>query len=266
MRKILILLFLLTAGFIHSQTPGDIITDRPDQTESTDILQPGYVQIETGVMHERIPDDGIGFYLSEESSIYISTLIRIGVFENLELRIAPEYGIINNRSRYELDPEWYEQKSEGFTPLVLGTKIKIVAERLHSPALSFLFNIDLPEIAGKDFKSSYTTPEVRLAIAKELSDRFGLGVNVGAEFNMALGETNGLYTVALGLGLLDNLSGFIEFYGFFRQYSKNTHFLDGGLTYLIQKNIQLDLSAGTGLTDFTQDYFISGGLSVRLPR
>ncbi len=263
-----ILIFVITvlsfANVFAQSSPGDIVTDRPDQTESPDLVPPGYVQVESGVSFEKYTDQDNQNW--EQDQTYFSTLIRIGVFKNLEVRIAPEYANITHKYRSQQNNPWNEQNFSGFNPLVLGTKIFILNESSNLPAMSFLFHVDLPEVASSDFKGGYPTPEIRLAVAKELSDRFSLGVNLGAEFDMAYRSTNGLYTIALGTGITDKLSGFIEFYGFFRERFDNIHFFDGGFTYLLQKNLQIDVSGGVGLTDLTHDYFINGGISVRLPR
>lgn len=268
MRKFLIVICLLLVSTAYSQSPGDIVTDRPDQTESTDILQPGYVQVESGVMYEKYSRDDIIITKLEQSITTVSGLIRIGVFPSMELRIAPEYSIYKSKVTF-LDPveypyEPFENKVDGFTPLTIGTKIKIIGESEKIPAMSFLFHVDLPDVASKNFKGGFSTPEVRLAISKELDNRFSLGVNAGAIFDMGSRQTMGLYTIALGADIVGELGGFFEFYGFFADDSH--HFLDGGLTYKFMKNLQADVSAGVGLTEYTSDYFISGGLSVRLPR
>ena len=62
------------------------------------------------------------------------------------------------------------------------------------------------------------------------------------------------------------LGGFIELYGYFSEGYEPNHFIDGGLTYRILNNLQVDLSAGTQYSDDVSDFFIGGGLSVRLPR
>lgn len=277
MRKTLILLLLFISGYVYAQEPqvgyiiqppGDIGTDRPDQTESTDILQPGYVQIESGGMYEKYTSDDLIITKLEQSVTTVSGLIRIGVFPSMELRIAPEYSIYKNKITF-LDPIEYpfepvENKVDGFTPLTIGTKIKIINETETSPALSFLFHVDLTDIASKNFKGGYSSPEVRFAGSKQLDERFSLGVNGGAIFDIGSRRTVGLYTISLGADIINNYGGFLEFYGFIE--GESYHYLDGGLTYKFKRNIQADVSAGIGLSEYTSDFFVSGGLSVRLPR
>jgi hypothetical protein len=45
---------------------------------------------------------------------------------------------------------------------------------------------------------------------------------------------------------------------------KTEHYFDGGFTYLLNDDVQLDLRAGVGLNDAAEDYFIGTGLSIRV--
>jgi hypothetical protein len=42
--------------------------------------------------------------------------------------------------------------------------------------------------------------------------------------------------------------------------------LDGGVTYLVRPNLQLDAYAGAGVSDVAPDWIAGIGLSVRWPR
>ncbi|MBI2071420.1 MAG: transporter [Gemmatimonadetes bacterium] len=43
------------------------------------------------------------------------------------------------------------------------------------------------------------------------------------------------------------------------------HHVDGGFTFLVRDNLQLDLSFGRGIAG-ASDWFVGAGVSVRLPR
>lgn len=42
--------------------------------------------------------------------------------------------------------------------------------------------------------------------------------------------------------------------------------LDGGLTFGIRDNVQLDISAGVGLNRAADDWFVGAGVAIRVPR
>src|SRR3989304_2578862 len=68
---------------LASEVP-EITTDRPDQTESSLVLPPGYVQLETGWTHVDDDEHGEDF----ESDSVPETLLRYGMGNRLELRFA----------------------------------------------------------------------------------------------------------------------------------------------------------------------------------
>jgi len=45
--------------------------------------------------------------------------------------------------------------------------------------------------------------------------------------------------------------------------NRPTHYMDGGIIYLLTPNMQLDLRAGFGLSDRPDDFFTGVGYSVR---
>ena len=62
-----------------------IITDRPDQTESSSTIEAGSIQIETGVLLEETSS-------SSQKSLYApSTLFRIGLTDKIEFRIVNQF-------------------------------------------------------------------------------------------------------------------------------------------------------------------------------
>ena len=85
MKKIRLLLIALTlAPIILAQTsPPDLVTDRPDQTESSITVPFKSLQIETGFIKEKQGEN--------TNLAYNTTLLRYGLLENLELRLGLEY-------------------------------------------------------------------------------------------------------------------------------------------------------------------------------
>ena len=95
--KLLFLIILLQASNIYSQ----ILTDRPSQTDSPFVIEKG---IESGINIQEIQSD-------------INSLIRIGIFDGLELRINSNY-IINDEISF--------QKKSSFDDFEIGSKFRII--------------------------------------------------------------------------------------------------------------------------------------------
>jgi hypothetical protein len=265
--QVLAFLFILQIqGYSQGNEPGEIVTDRPDQTESADILQPGYFQLEGGFTYMNVVWTFPNSDIKLDYNTYTSGgLIRIGVFPGAELRIGPSflYQKFKISDQGPVSSQYID--ASGFLPLELGTKIKLTDESKYIPAAAFLFSASIPAISSGDYDDFVSTAEFRIALSKTLTDRFSLGVNLGAEYG-GFDNAIGLYTLSLSGEIYKNLGGFVEVYGNFADGWEPSHYVDGGLTYRIMKNLQIDFSAGTLYSDDTSDFFIGGGISVRLPR
>jgi hypothetical protein len=189
-------LFALLITAAGSAQP--LVTDRPDQTESSVTVDPGKVQVEMGYTHAE--DDETDKVVTDSLP---ETLVRFGVVDNFELRVA--WG----------GYQWQETTSAGTTTRLDGAT----------------------------------------DMAAGLKLRF-------------LEEQGWLPETALGIGLTESLGAFVEFFGDIPTYSHGpgpANLFDGGFTYLLNDNIQLDASAGVGLSQAAEDWFASIGLSFRLP-
>ena len=63
---------------------------------------------------------------------------------------------------------------------------------------------------------------------------------------------------------LDRLGGFVEYFGGVKTRGEDDeHSVDGGFTWLVNDDLQLDLSAGVGLNHAAPDFFVSAGFAWR---
>lgn len=231
-----------------------IETDRPDQTEAASLVPQGFIQVEAGFFRQ-VDKQGEFKFISQLSP---TVLLRYGLLERLELRLLVE--------QWQFKEEGTGTgKVSGLGPVAIGTKIKITEENGLLPSMAFIGHLTL-RTGKSEFRPTYVVPDFRFSLAHTLSDRFSLGYNVGYEWapDEALGQS--IYTLALGASISEKLGSFIELYGHKPQGQKWQHHLDGGLVYKLLTNLQLDASAGIGLSKNAPDYFLSGGFSVRLPR
>ncbi len=243
-------------GKAQNDTP-DLITDRPDQTESSTTVPHKALQIETGFVIENIKTE----IISQKLFAYNTTLLRYGLLENFEIRLGLEYlgdkTVIRNTD--------IENKISGLSPLYTGFKTKIADEDGWKPEIAFLGGLILPFTAHEDYKTSYTAADIRFSFAHTLSDRLSLGYNIGAEWDGETAVPGYFYSAALGVGITDNVGFFLESYGLVSEEGNAEHLLDVGITYLALPNLQFDISGGVGINEHAIDNFISFGLSYRLP-
>jgi hypothetical protein len=258
----------LFAGTVRATEPGGaepLVTDRPDLTESPEVVTRGAVQVEIGYGFARIDLDGEVL----ETAAFPGTLVRVGLDDKVELRF--DWVGYLNESR-EANGVTTDESGSGST--ALGVKVKLREKDGFEPQLALLVDASLPT-GKRAFRSDAIDPQLRLAGAHSLSDRFGLGWNAGVTavtLDEADGEQHthatGLYSVSGGAGFGDRWGAFIELAGAIPLGGPNSpaHVFDSGFTYLASDNVQLDMSAGVGLNDHADDWFMGAGLSFRLPR
>lgn len=233
-----------------------LITDRPDATESPFAMARGFLQIETGAAFETFKDASI----ETESLTYNTTLVRYGLLNNLELRVGWDFV----EGRTKVNGATLEDVMSGFNPLLFGFKTTIAKENGWFPDIGFLGHLYLPFTAGTDYKPESTGVDFRFSFAHTISDNSSLSYNLGAEWGDDSPEAAYTYTIAYGHSITDKLGVYAEFYGDLPENSKSNHFWDGGLTYLVSPNLQLDATIGSSITK-GQDLMISAGFSLRIP-
>ena len=235
--------------------PGELITDRPDATESSSTVAPGYVQYEIGWTHFEDEDkDGLG----ARGDSFPETLLRIGLVEDLELRLGytgynwvhQEQAVGGSKSRdFSGEPE-------------IGFKVRLAEEEGAMPEIALMSHLEVPAFSSKSAEPSY-----RFAFSHTLSEDLSLVYNLGQAFDTDGGDLF-QYTAALGLGLSEKWGVFAEFFGDIptgNDSADPANTFGGGLTYLWRENVQLDVLAGVGLSESADDWFIGTGISFRLP-
>jgi hypothetical protein len=181
------------------------------------------------------------------------TLVRVGLHERVELRL--EWAGYLDES---LDLGSSTSEDSGWGNTALGVKIKLREEKDAAPQLALLVDAVVPS-GSKSFRAERVDPAIRLA-----------GSHGALTIEEASGDLDtlglGRYSLALGIGLSERWGTFIEVFGFMPTAGGPAHSLDSGLTYLISRTVQLDLSGGLGLNDRAEDWFVGAGISIRLPR
>ncbi len=242
----------------------ELITDRPDQTEASSTVPAGYVQIETGWIFSRDDEEGV----RQQAHELPGTLVRIGLVDWLELRAG-----WRGYRREEVRVGSLRADRDGVGDAELGTKIHLRHENGALPEVAFLVAGSLP-VGSEGFSADRVDPSFRFNLSHTLSERFALGYNLGMFWESKVGETgkrttlsNYLYTLALGVGLTEQLGPLVEVFGDISASATGdpAHSFDGGFTYLLRNNLQLDVAAGVGLTKEAPDWFVGVGVSVRLP-
>lgn len=233
-----------------------LVTDRPDATESPTTIAPGFVQVETGGFYESYETNGI----KNESFTYNTTLVRLGLLDNLEFRLGWDFV----EGQTSVNGNRFDNITSGFSPLLFGTKIAISEEKGWMPEIGLIGHLFLPFTASSDYRPETTGVDFRFSFAHTLSEKSSLSYNLGAQWGNDSPEAAYIYTIAYGYSITYKFGAYVELYGDLPEDNKANHLWDAGFTYLLSNNVQLDATVGSSITD-GQDILLSAGVSFRLP-
>ena len=161
MKLSLIFIVLITFNsLIFSQS---IITDRPDQTESSFSVEVGQLQIESGLLIEYIGEDKTNRNISLPSNLF-----RYGIYKGVELRLLNQI-------------KFYQGKIGKFlvSDLELGVKVELFHN--NSVNCAILSHLTLPtgsnELSNKEVQMIN-----KFCISKDLNDEIGIACNIGYNY------------------------------------------------------------------------------------
>lgn len=253
MRSYILLVSLLFTVLLHhrvkAQTLDPISTDRPDQTEAPSITPVNYLQAEAGFNYERI-DAG------NEVFVYPTLLTKFGITNRFELRLITEQATFRNAA---------DQQQYGVLPVQVGFKSNLVSQKGVVPEISFIGHLVLPAMGSREFRTDFYATNFRFVLRHDLNDRLSVSYNAGAEWDGFSPAPTFIYTFATAYQFTDRLGMYVEAFGFAPQERVANHQADAGFTWLINNDVQLDISAGTALTENAPDYYAALGFSFRLP-
>lgn len=216
----------------------DLVTDRPDFTESGVVVPRGHVQIETGAT--------VAFDEATEVFSGPELLVRWTPFDLVELRLgAPDYVRAGD--------------AEGFGDPTLGMKAQLGP--LNGWDLGLIATASLP--VGGAFGSDTVDPEVIVTAGRALSARADLGGQLSAARDGDLRAWTFGGTLVVGLGLSERWGTFGEVAAWLPEFGGDEVLLHHGYTYALSPNLQLDAHAALGLTDAAPDVLLGAGLTVR---
>ncbi len=227
---------------------GSIETDRPDQTESTALTPVGHLQVEHGVAYER--EGGVSIVA------HPSTLFKIGVASRFEARAVVEPVTVAADGAPTVG---------GILPMEFGFKAGLWQSDDEASAVSFILHLQMPHLASSSFRTSRVAPLARLTAATPLAEDWELGVNLGMEWDGGGGPTAAIYTAAVGSSITNAIGWYGEVYGFVPDDgSGSDHRVNGGVTWLVNDDLQLDAALGMGINTEPKPWFIGVGVSYRL--
>jgi len=250
---------------------GPISTDRPTFTPANTVVPRGRLQFESGFTFNNEPMSPARTTLFDLPEL----AMRIGLFNRVEFRTFWQGQTWTQTQSYSGGP-W--RLGGGLSDMEVGFKWQLLTsdkERKWIPTTALITSIYAPT-GGTSVLGSHTVePYVNLIYGWSLTDKLTLAGSTGY-LNMRVTD--------LGRGRpAESFQRFhqslVAFYSvnkrttlFYEWYvwmftnaadNRPTHYMDGGIIYLLTPNMQLDLRAGFGLSDRPDDFFTGVGYSVR---
>lgn len=226
-----------------AMTAQEIITDRPDQTESSTTIPSKSFQFETGIVLENNRHEN----LAEQALLIPTTLLRYGLNNIIELRLGEQLTYLKNKHTFE---DYF-----GLSDTELGFKIQLLRDPAINSEIAFISHLIIPTGASGITNNKIGTL-TKVAISHSITDFIDLGYNVGyTSFCQAKGDLT--YSVAVGFGLTSRIGTYCETYGEFAGLHDLISNFDAGFIYLIKNFMQFDCSFGLGLNQ-KMNYFSIG--------
>ena len=220
-------------------------TDRPGNTWGADVLPHHKVSWENGFGFESCPDRSRTITLT-------STIVRYGLFKNVELRIGTDFLLYNNGPGTKY--------SFGIAPLTIGTKIKMYESSNWLPSIGFLAEVELPHVGSKDLVPPHLAPSMYALFEHSITDWFSLCYNVGAIWDGETATPQTSLSLALWFNITDNIGAFVETYNYLHP-NGNQYMTDFGFTWMPSRRVQLDISCDLDFQNLGKYYAVGCGVS-----
>jgi hypothetical protein len=263
-RKQLWMVLALALGALGSTLPAlaqdgwsgledPISPDRPDFTEGTGLVPPGHVQLEGGVTLARVED--------VDSTTLGELLVRFGIGERSEARIG-----LGSYTRIE--DGLAGGSVSGFEDPALELKYRFTDDAGElapgQPAVALVLGTSVP-VGDKDLTDDEWVPAAVFAFDWDLG-RFGVGANLGGSYEAGDERfAQAFASLTAGVSVTDRLGTYVEWYGFSEEEKDGpaTHYVDGGISFLINDDLIVDARIGTGLNDADPDWYAGVGGAIR---
>ena len=248
MKKAFLFVFLVFASmlcFAQDELP-TVVPDRPGYTWGTDVTPHQKLIWDHGFGFEKTPEDGSTFTLS-------SSVLRYGLFENMELRVGTDFMMYNDGDAME--------PTFGINPLTIGTKLKVYEGSGILPSIGLLAEVQSPHVGSKDLLPSHLAPSMYLVFENPVTDWFGICYNVGEQWNGETAKPTTFLGLCLYFSSYDQFGTFVDFYNYLNSEKGNQYMSEIGFTWLVSRRVQLDIEGDFDLQNFGKYYAIGCGVS-----
>jgi len=240
---------------------GDAITpDRPNVANSPEVVGKHRVQLEIGANWERQRNDDL-----HTRTLNTPALLRIGLGDTTELRVESDGRSIG----HDVEPATGARStSAGWEGTSIGFKWRFADAGEDRPALGLIGKVALPT-GSAGLRTTGLMPQLALSAEWALPKDWSLAVMPGAgreSDDHGVHYSYGILAASLGRKFGEYVQGFLEVAApqiASAAHGGNRMQVDMGVSWLVNKDCQVDAMVVRGLNKNTPDLGLAVGLSVR---
>ena len=243
----ILFVLMLLVGLCQAQEDQPVLSpDRPGYTWGAEVLALHKISWENGFGFESSPDGA-------RTTTLNTTILRYGLFENMELRVGTDFLMLNDG----LSPE----STFGVSPVTFGTKLKVYESNSWLPSIGLLAEFSSPHLGSKDLRPSHIAPSVYALFEHSINDRLWLCYNAGLEWDGETATPLTVLSMALGFSITDEVGAFIDSYNYFHPDDGNQYMTEIGVTWMVSRRLQLDLECDLDWQQLGKYYSFGGGIA-----
>jgi Putative MetA-pathway of phenol degradation len=247
----------------NEEEQDSIVTDRPDFTEASSTVGLGRVQLEAGYSYFRDRSGGS----TTITRTYPEALLRIGLFADwFELRLGETY--VHSPVTAFADRTEHES---GWSDLYIGAKLALTEQKGHLPETGLILQALLPT-GARSVTADRVLPGANFLFGWDIVPKF-LSAGGSLQANAAVDDDGHSFVIVaqsftVGYTLTPQLGAYTEWFAFYPTCSVSPdvgpeHYFNGGFSYKITPDFQVDIRVGFGLNKHAQDFFTGAGFAVR---
>lgn len=230
-----------------------IASDRPGQAITPYLVPTKLLQLQSGITFRRLD-----YTNANQDDEVVEAIVRYGLSKKLELGIALNY--LNTSFNSSI----FESTNSGVNSTSIQARYNLFSGDNFFEIISIQFSIGIPVI-NNDFQQKHLYPRITLINTKRINRYISLTSNLGVNWTGFQTNPNGFYVINLSYALSTTVGVFVEQYSTFNESDIEPK-IDGGFSYLVNNDFQLDISGGYYTEDpaIDSDFFISAGVSWRV--
>jgi hypothetical protein len=244
-----IAVFIILVGLIRFASAqsklNELTVDRPGVAETPFTVAPKNYQFEIG----------FDYFKRSNGDLYHLpvVLFRTGLSQKTEFRLSSRNALDKTDSR----------SLNMVSPFSAGIKTHVIRQKDWIPETDVLANLVVPINPTVD-QSAKPGYEFLLLFQNDFYPNSALNYNVGYLWDHVRG-TN-MFTISACYNYLpsEKINLFAEYFCYMPDGWWGEQGADGGITFLVADNVQLDLSAGYSLLEGKNNLFASSGISFRI--